>query len=199
MSRPMQLILQIERDFNELKKEYTLFLNDVTKIEPYEQKEALTRKIKELRNTTGLRTEEQFRTNNLISKIQSHLQLWERQLEQKYAGTGPKRPPKRKKTEAKPRRPEQKSILIRDAVSQREQVVELYDEYMRLNLLMGARKMINFAKFQSFINNQTRKIQQAKQVDTVRYQVQIQDQKVIIKSKSVKGKRPEAGNQEQGK
>lgn len=187
MSRAIELILEIERGFNQLKREYTLFLNDISKVEPLEMRDALVERVKQLRNTTGMRTEEQFRTNNLVSKIQSHIQLWERQLEHKYIGTGQKKPPQRKKKPTpKPRRPEQKGITIQDAINQRERVTELYDEYMRLNLLLGARKMINFGKFQNFIHNQTRKIQTAKQVDSVRYEVQVQDQKVVIKSKSVK-------------
>ncbi|MDJ0835009.1 MAG: MXAN_5187 C-terminal domain-containing protein [Acidobacteriota bacterium] len=192
MSVAMQLILEVERDFQELKKDYTLFLNDVVKIEPYELKEEVKKKIKRLRNISNLRTEEQFRTNNLVSKVQSHLQLWERQLERKYTGRGLKKP-KPKPPEEKPqpqqeKAPPNKTVVISNAASQREQVVELYDEYMRLNLLMGGRKMINFAKFQSFINNQTQKIKQAKKVEKVRYEITIQDQKVVIKSRSLRKK-----------
>jgi len=190
MSQAIALIHEIEADFNQLKKEYTLFLSDVIKVEPLEAKTALERKVKRLRNITNMRTEEQFRTNNLISKVQSHFQLWERQLEQKYAGNPHRKPPRRKPRPkpAEKQRPEQKSVTIRDAASQRDQVVELYDEYPRLNLLLGARKMIDFSKFQTFIHNQTRKIQNAKKVDDVRYQISVQDQKVVIKSKSIKPK-----------
>ena len=189
MSQALQLIHEVEADFIKLKKEYTLFLNDVVKVEPHEAKIALERKVKRLRNIANLRTEEQFRTNNLISKVQSHFRLWERQLEQKYAGSPHRKPPvKKPRREPQPRKPEQKLVTIRDAASQREQVVELYDEYTRLNLILGARKMIDFTKFQTFIHNQTRKIQKAKQVEDVRYQITVQDQKVVIKSKSVKKK-----------
>lgn len=188
MSVAAELYLQVENDFNQLKVDYMLFLNDQVKVEPYALREDMMRKLKRLRNLSNLRTEDQFRCNNLISKVQSHLQLWDRQLERKYRGDGMQRP-KHKKTQPPPRpaQPENKTVVIRDVGNQREKVVELYDEYMRLNLLLGARKMVNFSKFQSFINNQTQKIQN-KGGDQVRYEVVMQDQKVVIKSKSVKKK-----------
>ena len=185
MSAAAELYLEIEREFQELKKEYTLFLSDMVKIEPYEQRERMLTKVKRLRNMSNLRTEDQFRSNNLIAKVQTHIQLWERQLERKYSGKGQKPRPKRKVQEA-PKNLENKSVMISDAGKQRDKIVELYDEYMRLNLLLGARKMINFSKFQNFISNQTKKIQTTKQTDKVRYEVAVQDQKVIIKSKSIK-------------
>jgi len=190
MSSGMELLLEIEADFAELKREFTLFLNDIVKIEPYELKESLIRKVRRLRNIGNLRTEEQFRANNINAKITSHLALWERQLEKKYSGKGQR--PKPKKRVAKPsvlEAPKNKSVVISDSGAQRERVVELYDEYTRLNLILGARKMINFSKFQNFINSQTRKIQNAKAVDKVRYEVLVHDQKVVIKSKSIKKKK----------
>lgn len=178
-----ELCLQIEQDFNELRKQYTLFFSDQVKVEPYELREEVLSRVKRLRNLSNLRTEDQFRANNLISKVQTHIQLWDRQLENKYRGKGvqrrtaPKPPPQREEM------PEFKSVVISNADLQRDRVEELYDEYTRLNLLLGARKIINFSKFQSFIQGQTEKVQ-AKGVDNVRYEVMVQDQKVVIKAKS---------------
>ncbi len=179
-----ELCLQIEQDFNELRKQYTLFFSDQVKVEPYELREEVLNRLKRLRNLSNLRTEDQFRANNLISKVQTHIQLWDRQLENKYRGKGYQRP----KTTAKPtpqreEMPEFKSVVISNAGLQRDRVEELYDEYTRLNLLLGARKIINFSKFQTFIQDQTEKVQ-AKGVDSVRYEVLVQDQKVVIKAKS---------------
>ena len=185
MSVASELILQITNEFQDLKKEYTLFLNDANPIEPYEKRESLLKKVKRLRNLTNLRTEEQFRTDNLCAKVQTHMELWARQTERKYAGT---LRPRRKKTAPKEekRKPENKQVVIGNPGQERDRVVELYDEYMRLNLLVGARKMANFAKFTSFIENQTRKIRDNKGAERVQYEVMVQDQKVVIKSKSLK-------------
>lgn len=189
MSVASDLYLQVENEFNELRKAYTLFFSDQIKVEPFELREAVQQKIKRLRNLSNLRTEDQFRTNNIISKVQSHFQLWDRQLERKYQGGGrrPKRTTAQKTNKPdSPKKPENKSVMIRDAGSQRDAVVSLYDEYTRLNLLVGSRKMINFSKFQSFIKNQTEKIQTSKGAKGVRYEITEQDGKVVIKSKSVK-------------
>lgn len=184
-----ELIAEIENDFARLQREYMLFLNDQSKIEPADLRDRLEAKVKRLRNWPKMRTEEQFRTNNLVTRIQSHIQLWQRRLEQKYSGRGQRKPPPRKTPTAAPKpKPKRDNVVISDVSSQREQVVKLYDEYTRLNLLTGGNKMVNFSKFQNFINNQTRKIQQAKGVNKVSYEIAVQNEKVVIKSKSVREK-----------
>jgi hypothetical protein len=189
MSQASRFLVQVSNDFNELQREYMLFFSDVTRVEPYQLKEELLSKVKRLRQMSGLRTDEQFKANNLIARVQSHIQLWARQLERKYAGTDRPRPKPAQAAKPKPEpeaTPENKKVTIGDPSRDRDQVVTLYDEYTRLNLLLGARKMVNFAKFKNYIGNQTQKIQKAKQTDKVTYEVLIQDQKVVIKSKTKK-------------
>ncbi|CAM2067904.1 hypothetical protein SCOR_21165 [Sulfidibacter corallicola] len=196
MSVGMDLILKIERDFMVLRKEYTLFFNDVNKIEPYELRDSLSADIKRLRNMSNLRTEEQFRATNLIAKCQSHLQLWARQTDRKFNGDPLLAARKKrllsqdklakKEKQATKKKSNVKKVVLDDPNNQRERVVELYDEYMRLNLMLGSRKMANFAKFQSFISNQTTKIKQTKRVEKVAYEVLVQDDKVVIRSRSSK-------------
>lgn len=190
MASAAELMMIVAHEFEELRKEYTLFLNDVVKIEPIETRDRLMKKIKKLRNLQNLRTEEQFKANNLIAKVNTHVDLWGRQTERKYAGTLRPRPKAKPKppSESEKRNDPSKHVIISDPNGQRERVVELYDEYMRLNLLLGSRKMANFAKFSSFINNQTQKIRDTKGAEQVRYEVMVQDQKVVIKSKSLKNK-----------
>lgn len=198
MSAAMDLILKIENNFAKLRKEYTLFLNDVNTLEPYELRNTLEADLKRLRNMSNLRTEENFRSQNIIAKVNSHLQLWKRQVERKYSGDPvaaarmarmkAKKQIEEKAGQTQERRKEapKKRVVISDVGNQREKVVELYDEYMRLNLMLGARKMANFAKFQSFIQQQTQKIQSSKKVDNVAYEVSVQDEKVVIRSRSAK-------------
>lgn len=194
MSVANDLILQIERGFQELRKEYMLFLNDAVLVEPLELREGLNETIKRLRNLTNLRTEEQFRANSIIAKVQSHLQLWDRQVMKKHSGTLYPRRPKDTEEEddskpaakAREKVDNQKVVRLSNAVDQRERVVELFDEYMRLNLQLGSSKMANFGKFQSFIDQQTQKIRDKKGAKEVAYEVLVQDGKVVIKSKSVK-------------
>jgi len=191
MSIGSRLLAEISDAFMELQREYTLFFSDVTKVEPYQMREDLLDKLKRLRNLSGLRTDEQFKVTNLIARVQTHVQLWNRQLERKYAGTDRPRPQAARPTrppapEPQPAAPDNKRVTIGDATAERERVVTLYDEYTRLNLLLGARKMVNFSKFNEFIHSQTQKIQKAKNVGQVTYEVLIQDQKVVIKSRSDK-------------
>ncbi|CAM2008476.1 hypothetical protein [Acanthopleuribacter pedis] len=199
MSAATDLILRIENNFAQLRKEYTLFLNDVNTVEPYELRNRLEADLKRLRNMNNLRTEENFRSQNIIAKVNSHLQLWKRQVERKISGDPvaaarmarmkAKKQIEDKQTEAKKgtkKSAPKKRVVISDVGNQRERVVELYDEYMRLNLMLGARKMANFAKFQTFIAQQTEKIQSSKKVNNVAYEVSVQDEKVVIRSRSTK-------------
>lgn len=188
MSFAAELILQVEREFLELKKGYVLFFGEQVKVEPHELRDQIMRNVKVLRNSSNLRTEEQFRMNNLIGKIQSHLQLWERQLERRCRGTGRRTAPKKvaSASTSQPGQAKSKKVMISNVASQREKVVELYDEYMRLNMMLDTGKSINFAKFQNFINSQTKKVQTVRNDAKVLYEVMVQDQKVVIKSKSVK-------------
>ena len=190
-----QLISHIEREFHELRKEYILYLSNRIKLEPLDQRLNLLKKLKRLQNMTNMRTEDHFRTDNLVAKVQSHCQLWDRQVEEKL-GSGSRHRKTKKKEEkeldvfaprkAEPgRQPDRKVVTITDAAYQRERVVELFDEYTRLSLLSGGRNLPNFGKFQSFIANQTQKLQKAKHAKSVQYEVVLKDQKVIIKSKSL--------------
>ncbi len=188
MSAAIELIMQIERDLVELSKEYTLFFSDISKVEPYELREAMMAKVKRLRSMNHRRTEEQFRSSNLIAKVQSRVQLWDRQLERKYYGSPQtRRPKKAAPPKPEPKREQKKQpVVINDPKSQRDQVVALYDEYTRLNVLMGSRKAINFAKFQNFIARQTEKVQSAGKVKNVAYELEVRDQKVVVKAKVVR-------------
>ena len=178
------LIDEIERDLQELRKEYILFLNDITQIEPYEQRDRLAGKAKRLRNMSHTRTEDQFRANNTVAKVQSNLNLWERQVNKKYAGAPrqkPKAPPP-----APPPEPKSRSVVIGDPVREQDRVVSLYDDYMRLNLSLGSKKVINFSKFQSFISNQNKQVRQKRGGDRVLYEVAVVNGKVVVKTKSVR-------------
>ena len=192
MSEAIGLVVEIERMLEDLKKEYTQFIGGLVKVEPYELRDLMMSKVKKLRNMILHRTEEKFRANNLLAKVQGQMVLWDRQIERKFSGDyqrpkAMRRPePERKKEQAPSMEPKKTPVVISNPGDQRDRVVELYDEYMKLNLLLGSRKMVNFAKFQNFINSQTQKIQKAKHVDKVKYEVTVQDQKVVIKSKSLK-------------
>lgn len=190
MSVVTDLIAQIEYDLETLKRAYTQFLSDQAK-EPHDLRRAMERRVRQLKGFMNLRTEEKFRTRNTIAKVNTLVKLWDKQVDRKYEGK-PRRPkpalppeePQEQKAAAAEPKPQ--TVTIGNATNEREKVVKLYDEYMRLNLLLGSRKMINFGKFQSFINSQTQKIQHTKKVDQVKYEVTVKDEQVVIKSKSVK-------------
>lgn len=191
MSVVTDLIDQIDYDLEELKKAYTQFLSDQAPTEPHDLRRAMESRVRQLRGFMNLRTEEKFRTQNALSKVMTMTKLWDKQVERKYEGK-PRRTPssepsgeKGKKQEAQASAPTQ-SVTIGNATKERDKVVQLYDEYMRLNLLLGSRKIINFGKFQAFIQSQTQKIQNSKRVEQVKYQVAVKDQQVVIKSKSIK-------------
>lgn len=189
MSVVTDLIAQIQADLDELRIAYIQFLSDHAK-EPHQLRKALEMRVRKLKSFMNLRTEEEFRTRNTLAKVSTMTSLWDKQVDRKYEGKP--RPPKPADTEEKEatvvtkEKPEKKPVSIGNAEQEREKVVSLYDEYMRLNLLLGSRKMINFGKFQAFIHSQTQKIQRAKNVTQVQYEVSVKDQQVVIKSKSLK-------------
>lgn len=189
MSLAPQLIGEVERALNDLKREYTLFLNGVSKTEPLQMREDLVVITRRLRNMHHNRTEDQFRAHNTIARVQTHLELWERQVQRKMAGEGmfkrPKMPDFSKSEPDKEEAPQQR-VTISDAKSQKDEVDKLYKEYTKLNLLLGSRKVVNFDKFQNFIANQTQKVRDKRHVDKVSYEVKIQGDKVVVKSRSIK-------------
>lgn len=190
MSVVTDLIAQINYDLEELKKAYMQFLCDQAK-EPHGLRRAMESRVRQLRGFVNLRTEEDFRTRNMVSKVNTLTRLWDKQVERKYEGkpksARPKPPVEKPETQPKAKEaPVKPAVTIGNATKERDKVVSLYDEYMRLNLLLGSRKMINFGKFQAFIHNQTQKIQKSKKVAQVQYEVSVKDQQVVIKSKSVK-------------
>ena len=193
MASASKMIQEIEQGFDELSKEYNLFHNGLSKFEPLELREDLLDKVKRLRRIPNLRTEEKFRSQNLLAKLNAHTQLWDKMTERRFMGKprpGRKPPAAAAAASKEPTKgqPESKKVVISDPGNQRDQVVDLFDEYMRLNLLVGNRKMTNFTKFQAFIHSQTDKIRKAKNAEKVQYEVLVQNQKVVIKSRSVKKK-----------
>jgi len=186
MAEASSLIQQIEADLARTRKEYNQFLGGVTLVEPVDFKEKLLKKVKSLHNMSKMRTEEMFRADNLIAKVQSHVTLWERQLQNKM-GTVRRKPKTTAQSDAlKKKKPEKKEIVIDTGGSQRGRVVELYDEFTRMNLLLGSRKQLSFSKFQAFINAQTEKIRKQRKAKKVAYEVVMSDQKVKIRSKAIK-------------
>jgi hypothetical protein len=206
MSDAEQLINRISAYLEDLRREYLLFLNDSIQLEPLTKKDALLAMTRRLRVMPGLRTSEKFRSENLIAKVLTNTQLWEKQAERKYEGNPRLRAMRARKMTEDARadaeraeenaaqsaddkqsagtRPDKKRVVISSTDDQRDQVVKLYDEYMRLNLLIGKRKMSNFTNFQAFISAQTEK-QKKKGAQQVSYEVSLKDNKVVIKSKSV--------------
>ncbi len=186
MSRASQLIKEIEGDLARVKKEYIQFLGGITLVEPTDSRDKLTKKVRELLNLTKMKSSEIFRSDNLISKVNAHISLWERQLQAKM-GTRRKRRTEEaeKKEEAeKPARKQPTKISISDAQNQRDQVVALYDDYTRTNLSLGVTKQVSFSKFQSFIQQQTQSVQKKKGTREVVYEIVVKDDKAAIKSKS---------------
>lgn len=189
MSRATDLIRQVENDLQRVKKEYIFFFNGNTLVEPYELRERMMRKVRELTNLTKLKSSEMFRADNLIAKVNSHVSLWERQLQEKLgarrsrpkkadAAASAENPQSPKVTKSTPRR-----IAISNATSERDQVVALYDEYTRTNLNLGVKNPVSFSRFQSFIQQQTESVKKRKGSQTVVYEIVVKDDKAAIKSK----------------
>lgn len=179
------LIRQIEADLARIQKEYNQFFGGVTLVEPIESKQQLLKKVRSLHNMSKMRTEEMFRADNLIAKVQSHVTLWERQMQNKM-GTARKRTKAPEAEPPKAEKPAKREIIIDADATQRGRIVELYDEFTRMNLLLGSRQQLSFSKFQAFINAQTDKIKTQKKAQRVGYEVVLSDQKVKIKSRAIK-------------
>ncbi|MCB1043298.1 MAG: hypothetical protein KDC35_10175 [Acidobacteria bacterium] len=183
MSRATALIQQLEADLHRLKKDYILFLNGTTLVEPMDARDRLVSKLRELTNLTKLKASEIFRADNISSKINAHLALWERQLQAKM-GTHRKKRPAAETPDPVPAATQQRRVVISDAQGQRDAVVALYDEYTRTNLSLGVVNQVSFTKFQAFIQQQTQSIQTRKQAKSVEYEIVVKDDKAAIKSKA---------------
>jgi hypothetical protein len=182
------LIPIIQKDFNELLRDYTQFLSGAVPLEPMDKREALMEKVKVLRNMTKMRTEENFLADNTIARIMAHVSLWERQLQardgrrkvrKKIDSVDPAHsaPPKEKIAPSK-------VVRLSDPARERAQVVELFEEYVKLNLMTGNRQPIGFGKFQTFLQDQTNKILASRKSSSVAFEVILKDDKVVLKTRS---------------
>ncbi|MCB1050233.1 MAG: hypothetical protein H6510_13700 [Acidobacteria bacterium] len=188
MSQASDLIHQIQGDLHRLQRDYNQFFGGVTPIEPMEARDALMEKVKILRNMTKLKTEENFLADNLIGKVQSYVMMWERQLQAKEG----RRPSRRKVKTVDPQHSEPPSeqaaparmVTLKDPSRERGKVVELFEEYVKMNLMAGSRQQVSFAKFQSLIQAQTDKLKAAKNAQSVSFEVVIKENRVLLKSKS---------------
>ena len=184
MSVAAQLLMQVEQDFQELRKNYNMFLGGTLKTEPGELRDQLKAKVKRLRSVSQLSATEQFRINNVISQVQTYLQLWERQVNEKLSGKNPVNR-RRKATETISSKL-RGCVTLSRPLEEQDRVRELYETYKKMNLQVGSSKIVSLEKFRSFLDIQTKKIQATKCVSRVQYEVSVRNEKVVIKSKSVK-------------
>jgi len=188
MSRASELIAEIRNELNMLKKDYILYLAGTLKHEPLQKREYLEKRLHLLGNATKTKASELFIADNVIAQVQSAFRQWDKQLERKGKRIEKKIKSQRDipdQPQAAADRPATRagSVRIQDAMSQRDEVVKLYDQYISLMLGTGSTKHIGFGRFQTFIQNQTEKFIN-KGARAVEFEIKENAGKVIIKSKS---------------
>ena len=188
MSRASELIVEIQNELNMLKKDYILHLSGALKLEPVQKREYLEKRLQILGSATKLKPSEVFLAENIIAQVQSNFRQWDKQLERKG-----KRIKKKleisKSGEVKPEQaPKELSpktgVVIRNAFEQREEVVRLYDDYIKVMLKSGSENHIGFGKFQTFIQSQAEKFQ-GRGANSVEFEIGEKSGKVVIKTKGV--------------
>jgi len=190
MSRASELIYEINHEFAQLKKDYILYFSGNTAREPTQKREYLEKRIRLMGSITKIKPAEIFQADSLISKVHSHFRLWDTQLERKDNRIQKKLQQQREfafSNPMEPVKPEQVSskagpIRVTDAQLERERVVALYDQYIRMNIKTGSSSQIGFGKFQGFIHSQTSKFQN-RGAKAVEFEIAEKEGKVVIKTR----------------
>ncbi|PIE02680.1 MAG: hypothetical protein CSA81_05865 [Acidobacteria bacterium] len=196
MSRASETIALIQHEFSLLQRDYILYFSGSTPKEPVDKRAYLEKQIRLLGSMTKIKPSEIFQADNLISKVHSHLRLWDKQLERKQNRLKDKFQEKRGTESPKPAETDHHAtkiapptkpglVQITNANTERESIVSLYDQYIRLNIKTGSKKQIGFGNFQNFIQSQTSKFQK-RGARTVEFEITQKAGKVVIKTRKAK-------------
>lgn len=178
---------QLELELNRLQREIDQFRVDSQRffggdlnVPPEELKERIAanlRRLRALASRSG--TVGSFRLNSLESTFNSQLDLYGRRLREQETGGKRRLPPREKEPD-----PMTDGVIV--GRGGRSNAVETL--YKGLYLRQGQRSpSMDLEKFRGYIEQQTQKIRQKTGADGVQFRIAMEDGKMKLKAKPVKG------------
>lgn len=179
----MELIEQIqilERTFQEHIRKWERYFSGVDRVPPQDEKERINRSIRRLSEQTVHRRAEQFRIEQLQHRFMTYSQNWERMLREREEGRTVK-----PHTDHELRRPVAANTTAAGSVDTAEET-SLFDRYRTAKVERGLEVGVDRETFDQQIAEQRKRIE-ARLGRKVRFDVQIEGDKVRVVAKKKKG------------
>jgi hypothetical protein len=180
----MELIEQIamlERALKEHIRKWEMYFSGVDRVPPQEQRERINRRIRLLAEQTVNRRAEQFRIEQLQHRFQTYSQNWERMLREREEGRAVQ-----PHTDHELRRPATANDAAASSVDKAEES-SLFDRYRTAKSDRGLDVGVDRETFDQQIAEQRKKIEE-RLGRKVRFEVQIEDDKVRVVARKEKKK-----------
>jgi len=180
----MELIEQItilERTLQEHIRKWERYFSGVDRVPPQEEKERINRRIRRLAEMTVNRRAEQFRIEQLQHRFMTYSQNWERMLREREEGRTVQ-----PHTDHELRRPAATNAAGAGSVDKTDEA-SLFDRYRSAKAERGLELGVDRETFDKQIAEQRKKIEE-RLGRAVRFDLQIEGDKVRVVAKKKKGK-----------
>lgn len=180
----MELIEQItilERTLQQHIRKWERYFSGVDRVPPQDEKERINRRIRRLAEQTVNRRAEQFRIEQLQHRFMTYSQNWERMLREREEGRDLS-----SQIASELRRPVSANGGASQSVDKAEEG-SLFDRYLAAKTERGIEVSVDRETFDAQIDDQREKIEKRLGRE-VRFDVQVEGDKVRVVAKKKKGK-----------
>jgi len=182
-------LLTLTADLKRLEAEYNMFFAGRLPRPPWETRGRVEAMIKRLDRGRIPGTGDRFRFEQLQSRFQTMVEVWDRGLRAREDGRpGPFAPPPPSKVPARPDPADSKVLhvtALKDPMREMDKVHALYDSLMDARRQLGE-EVVPFHRFASLVKDQVTKLRDAG-TSEVAFRVAVKDGKVNFTVRGLKG------------
>jgi hypothetical protein len=182
-------LLALTADLKRLEAEYTMFFAGRLPRPPWETRGRVEAMIKRLDRGRIPSTGDRFRFEQLQSRFQTMVEVWDRGLRAREDGRpGPFAAPPRPKAPVRPDPADSKVLhvtALKDPMREMDKVHALYDSLMDARRQLGE-EVVPFHRFASLVKDQVTKLRDAG-TSEVAFRVAVKDGKVNFTVRGLKG------------
>jgi hypothetical protein len=188
---PSVSITKLERDFQELAKEWERFFGGVVRTPPEKQRAAYGRQLRRLSEDGGLSSTDQFRLQQLQHKFSTYAAMWERMLREREEGRGRSLAHLRAASRAAatpPPAPRANAARARSVDKGKGD--DLYETFMSAKKRLGQSSSLKRDAFEAQLESQRRQIE-TRLGHKVRFEVVVEGDKVKLTARKRGGSEQE--------
>lgn len=162
-----------EKGIMVLKRDYEIFLAGASKQPPTESRNRLQNSSKHLQSLQGISYAQRFRYNSLASRLNTYLDLWNKQIRLKEEG----------------KQAQHSAVKLREQHRQKqEQLYEkIYKDYLNARETTGEqRSNLNYDGFSDLLKKQKEALMHKFQCKDVQFYVSVENGRTKLKARTVK-------------